>query len=47
MFALAQKQANYYFSVTPLFMAGGYYLILTFLVSLIFNRVEKKLEYYS
>ena len=47
MFALAQKQANYYFSVMPLFMAGAYYLVLTFLVSLIFNRIEKKLEYYS
>lgn len=47
MFALAQKQANYYFSVTPLFIAGAYYLVLTFLVSLIFNRIEKKLEYYS
>ena len=47
MFALAQKQANYYFSVTPLFIAGLYYLILTFLVSLIFNRLEKRLEYYS
>ena len=47
MFALAQKQANYYFSVTPLFIAGMYYLVLTFLVSLIFNKVEKKMEYYS
>lgn len=47
MFALAQKQANYYFSVMPLFMAGAYYLVLTFLVSLMFNRIEKKLEYYS
>ena len=47
MFALAQKQANYYFSVTALFIAGMYYLVLTFLVSLIFNKVEKKMEYYS
>ena len=47
MFALEQKQANYYFSVTPLFIAGMYYLVLTFLVSLIFNKVEKKMEYYS
>ena len=47
MFALAQKQANYYFSVTPLFIVGAYYLFLTFIVSLIFNRIEKKLEYYS
>lgn len=46
MFALAQKQANYYFSVMPLCIAGIYYLILTFFVSLLFNKVEKKLEYY-
>lgn len=47
MFALAQKQANYYFSVMPLVIAGGYYLVLTFVVSVLFNKAEKKLEYYS
>lgn len=47
MFALAQKQANYYFSVMPLCIAGVYYLVLTFFISLIFNKAEKKLEYYS
>ena len=47
MFALAQKQASYNFSIIPLILAGGYYLILIFFVSIIFNRAEKKLEYYS
>ncbi len=47
MFALAQKQASYNFSVIPLCIAGGYYLILIFLVSILFNRAEKKLEYYN
>ena len=47
MFALAQKQASYNFSITPLVLAGGYYLILVFFVSIIFNKLEKKLEYYS
>ncbi len=47
MFALAQKQASYNFSIVPLILAGGYYLILVFFVSIIFNRAEKKLEYYS
>lgn len=47
MFALAQKQASYNFSVIPLCIAGGYYLILIFFVSVIFNRFEKKLEYYN
>jgi len=47
MFSLAQKQASYNFSIVPLILAGGYYLILVFFVSIIFNRAEKKLEYYS
>ena len=47
MFSLAQKQASYNFSIVPLILAGGYYLILIFFVSIIFNRTEKKLEYYS
>lgn len=47
MFALAQKQASYNFSVIPLCIAGGYYLILTFLVSIVFRICEKKLDYYS
>lgn len=47
MFSLAQKQASYNFSIIPLVLAGGYYLILVFFVSIIFNKAEKKLEYYS
>lgn len=47
MFSLAQKQASYNFSIVPLVLAGGYYLILVFFVSILFNKCEKKLEYYS
>lgn len=47
MFSYAQKQASYNFSIIPLVIAGGYYLVLVFLISVIFNRCEKKLEYYS
>ena len=47
MFSLAQKQANYLFSITPLILAGGYYLILVGIISFVFSKVEKKLEYYS
>ena len=47
MFSLAQKQASYNFSIIPLVIAGGYYLILVFFVSVLFNKLEKKLEYYS
>ena len=47
MFSLAQKQASYNFSIIPLMLAGSYYLILVFFVSIVFNKLEKKLEYYS
>ena len=47
MFNLAQKQANYLFSITPLILAGGYYLVLVGIVSIVFNKVEKNLEYYN
>lgn len=47
MFALAQKQSSYNFSVIPLCLAAVYYLILVFLISVVFNKLERKLEYYS
>lgn len=47
MFSLAQKQASYNFSIVPLIVSAGYYLILVFIISVIFNRCEKKLNYYS
>lgn len=47
MFSLAQKQASYNFSIVPLIVSAGYYLILVFIISVIFNKCEKKLEYYS
>lgn len=47
MFALAQKQASYNFSVIPLVLVGMYYLGLVFIISIAFNRIEKSLEYYS
>lgn len=46
MFSLAQKQSSYNFSILPLIIAGGYYLILVFIISVIFNKFEKKLNYY-
>ena len=39
MFSLAQKQASYNFSIVPLVLAGGYYLILVFFVSILV-RIE-------
>ncbi len=47
MFTLAQKQANYQFSIIPLVLAGGYYLVLVGIISFAFNKAEKKLEYYN
>lgn len=47
MFSFAQKQSSYNFSIIPLVIAGGYYLALVFLISIVFNKAEKKLEYYS
>ena len=47
MFNLAQKQANYLFSITPLILAGGYYIVLVGIISVIFNKAEKRLEYYN
>ncbi len=47
MFALAQKQASYNFSVIPLVLVGMYYLVLVFIISIAFSRIERKLEYYS
>lgn len=47
MFSFAQKQSSYNFSIVPLVIAGTYYLALVFLISILFNKAEKKLEYYS
>ncbi len=47
MFSLAQKQSNYNFSVVPLVIAGGYYLVIVGVISFIFKKVEKKLQYYN
>ncbi len=47
MFSLAQKQANYLFSIIPLILAGGYYLILVGIISIAFNKAEKRLRYYN
>lgn len=46
LFSLAQKQANFKFSILPLIVAGLIYLILSMVLTAIFNYIEKKLEYY-
>lgn len=46
LFSLAQKQANFKFSIIPLLVAGLIYLIVSMILTLIFNYTEKKLDYY-
>lgn len=46
LFSLAQKQANFKFSIIPLLVAGLVYLIISMIFTAMFNYAEKKLEYY-
>ena len=45
LFAFAQKQANYKFSIIPLLVAGLIYLLISVILTYIFNYTERKLEY--
>ena len=46
LFSIAQKQANFKFSIIPLILAGIIYLVISLILTIIFNYVEKKLNYY-
>ncbi len=46
LFSIAQKQANFKFSIIPLIIAGLIYLIISLILTIIFNYIEKKLNYY-
>lgn len=46
LFSLAQKQANFKFSIIPLIVAGLIYLLVSVILTAIFNYTEKKLNYY-
>jgi polar amino acid transport system permease protein len=47
LFHAAQNAAAREFSTMPIFMAGLFYLIMNWVVSVAFSRYEKKLSYYS
>lgn len=47
IFALAQKQASFQFSILPLCVAGVMYLALCTIITYIFNKLEKKFNYYT
>ncbi|MDR1278561.1 MAG: amino acid ABC transporter permease [Treponema sp.] len=46
LFHAAQNASAREFSTTPIFIAGLFYLIMNWVVSVIFSRSEKKLSYY-
>lgn len=46
LFSIAQKQSNFKFSIIPLILAGIIYLGISLILTIIFNCVEKKLNYY-
>jgi polar amino acid transport system permease protein len=43
---VAQTQSGRLVSVLPLFIAGIFYFIMNWCVSVFFSTVEKKLDYY-
>lgn len=47
IFALAQKQASFQFSIIPLCVAAVIYLALCTIITIVFNRLEKSLDYYK
>ena len=47
IFALAQKQSSFQFSIIPLCIAGSIYLILCAGITLAFHKAEKELDYYT
>jgi polar amino acid transport system permease protein len=47
LFHAAQNAASREFSTTPIFIAGVFYLVMNWVVTEAFARIEKKLSYYS
>lgn len=46
LFRLAKNEASRVFSITPLFVAGLFYLAMNWVVTQVFNFFEKRLGYY-
>jgi polar amino acid transport system permease protein len=47
LFRAAYNASAREFSATPIFMAGLFYLVMNWVVTLVFARCEKKLSYYA
>lgn len=46
MFTLAKQVAAAQASIMPLFIAGLFYYIFNFVVALVMEKIEKKMQYY-
>ncbi len=46
LFRVAQNASARQFSTTPIFVAGAFYFVMNWVVSELFLRAEKRLEYY-
>ena len=47
LFRVAQNSASRLFSTAPIFLAGVFYFIMNWIVSFVFARIAKKLDYYK
>lgn len=47
LFRVAQNASARQFSTLPIFVAGAFYFVMNWVVSVCFTRLEKKLAYYS
>ncbi len=46
IFQLANSATSTYFSVTPIFVAGAFYLVMNAVINLAFKLAEKRFDYY-
>ena len=44
---VAKERQGALFSFVPLFIAGVFYFVMNWIVSIAFQRLEKKLAYYN
>ena len=47
LFRVAQTASSTSGVITPLFIAGAFYLVMNFVVTQVFSLLEKKLNYYK
>lgn len=47
LFRQAQNSSSKYFSTTPIFIAGLFYLVMNWIVTRVFNNIENRMNYYK